>query len=94
MRISGLGLVPATYDEKTQTVSYQVTQKLRDKSCTVIISAKSGPKKVEASWSFSIDDGGAPATGSQPRERCATCCDRVTCSVRREEVASATAPRT
>lgn len=61
MRISGLGLVPATFDEKTQTVSYQVTQKLRDKSCTVIIAAKSGAKKVEASWSFNIDEGSAAA---------------------------------
>jgi hypothetical protein len=66
MRISGLGLVPATYDEKTQTVSYQVTQKLRDKSCTVIISAKSGVKKVETSWNFNVDDGGAPAPGAAP----------------------------
>ncbi len=59
MRVSGLGLVPASYDEKTQTVSYQVTQKLRDKSCTVIIGALSGGKKVEAHWSFNIDDGTA-----------------------------------
>ena len=66
MRISGLGLVPAAYDEKTQTVSYQVTQKLRDKSCTVIISAKTGVKRAEASWSFNIDEGGAPAASAAP----------------------------
>lgn len=59
MRISGLGLVPASYDEKTQTVSYQVTQKLRDKSCTVIVSAKSNGKKVEANWTFNISEGAA-----------------------------------
>src|SRR4051812_15174991 len=39
MRISGLGVVPASFDAKTGIVSYQVTQKLRDKTCTVIISA-------------------------------------------------------
>ena len=63
MRISGLGQVPASFDAKTQTISYQVTQKLRDKNCTVIITAKSGGKKVEATWSFAIDEagGGAPA---------------------------------
>ncbi len=61
MRVSGLGLVPASYDDKTQTVSYQVTQKLRDKSCTVIIAALSGGKKVEAHWSFNIEDGAAAA---------------------------------
>ncbi|MEO5722532.1 MAG: polysaccharide deacetylase family protein [Chthoniobacterales bacterium] len=66
MRLSGLGLVPASFDEKTQTVSYQTTQKLRDKSCTVIVSAKSGPRKVEASWTFSIEEGGAAASPPPP----------------------------
>ena len=62
MRISGLGLVPHSYDAKTQTVSYQVTQKLRDKSATVIIAAKAaGDKKVETSWTFNINEGGAAA---------------------------------
>src|SRR5205809_3670861 len=62
LRISGLGVVPASYDPKTGTVSYQVTQKLREKSCTVILSAKSGDKKVETHWTFGIDDtGAAPA---------------------------------
>ena len=61
LRISGLGLVPATFDAKTGTVSYQVTQKLRDKTCTVILSAKSGDKKVETHWTFGIEEGaGAP----------------------------------
>jgi hypothetical protein len=63
MRVSGLGLVPANYDAKTQTVSYQVTQKLRDKSCTVILGAKAGGKKVETHWSFTIDEN-AKATAS------------------------------
>jgi hypothetical protein len=64
MRVSGLGVVPASYDPKTGTVAYQVTQKLRDKSCTVILSAKSGDKKVEAHWTFGIEEsaaGAAPA---------------------------------
>ncbi|MEP6777458.1 MAG: polysaccharide deacetylase family protein [Chthoniobacterales bacterium] len=67
MRVSGLGLVPATFDAKTQTVSYQVTQKLRDKNCTVILSATSGGKKVETHWSFNMDESAAvttPATAS------------------------------
>lgn len=61
MRISGQGLVPATYDEKTKVVSYQVTQKLRDDTATVIVSARSGGKRVEASWSFKIDENAAAA---------------------------------
>ena len=59
MRVSGLGLVPASFDEKTKMISYQVTQKLRDKNCTVLISAKSGGKKVEATWTFTIDEAAA-----------------------------------
>lgn len=70
MRVSGLGVVPATYDPKTGTVSYQVTQKLRDKSCTVILSAKSEGKKVESHWTFGIEDGGAaPAASASPSKR-------------------------
>ena len=67
MRISGLGLVQHSYDPKTQTISYQVTQKLRDNTCTVIISARgAGDKKVEASWTFGINDTGAPAPAASP----------------------------
>src|SRR5258705_1127455 len=40
MRVSGLGVVPVSFDPKSGSVSYQVTQKLHEKSCTVIISAK------------------------------------------------------
>ena len=61
LRVSGLGLVPASYDPKTGVVSYQVTQKLRDKTCTVILSAKSGDKKVETHWTFGIDEAVGPA---------------------------------
>src|SRR6266481_114583 len=63
-RVSGLGLVPANYDPKTGTVSYQVPQKLRDKSCTVIVSAKSAGKKVETHWTFGIEESAATAAGS------------------------------
>jgi peptidoglycan/xylan/chitin deacetylase (PgdA/CDA1 family) len=62
MRVSGLGIVPASFDAKTQVVSYQVTQKLRDKTCSVIIEATSGGKKVEAHWTFGVAaDAGAAA---------------------------------
>jgi len=62
MRVSGLGVVPASYDPKTGTVSYQVTQKLREKSCSVFVSVKSAGKKVEAHWTFGIEEG---ATGGR-----------------------------
>jgi hypothetical protein len=66
MRVSGLGVVPVSYDPKTGTVSYQVTQKLRDNSCTVIVSAKSEGKKVEAHWTFGIDTAAAGAPALAP----------------------------
>ena len=65
MRVSGLGVVPASYDAKTGALAYQVTQKLRDKTCTVFISAKSEGKKVEAHWTFGIDENAA-ATSPSP----------------------------
>jgi peptidoglycan/xylan/chitin deacetylase (PgdA/CDA1 family) len=64
MRVSGLGVVPASFDPKTGTVSYQVTQKLRDKTCTVFVSAKSEGKKIEAHWTFGIEESGAAAPAS------------------------------
>jgi peptidoglycan/xylan/chitin deacetylase (PgdA/CDA1 family) len=63
MRVSGLGLVPANFDSKTGTVSYQVPQKLRDKTCTVIVSAKSEGKKVETHWTFGLEEA---TTASSP----------------------------
>ena len=64
MRVSGLGLVPVNFDPKIGIVSYQVPQKLRDKSCTVIVSAKSEGKKVETHWTFGIEEGAATAASS------------------------------
>ena len=55
MRISGFGVVPAKYDAASKTVSYQPTTQLRDKSYTVIISAKVGGKRAETRWSFNFD---------------------------------------
>jgi len=66
MRVSGLGAVPASFDPKTGMISYQVTQKLRDKTCTVIVSAKSEGKKVEAHWTFGIEEAGPAAASASP----------------------------
>jgi len=68
MRVSGLGKVDASFDPKTSTVAYQVTQRLKDKTCTVIVSAKSGGKKVETHWTFKIDDAGAPPPAATPKK--------------------------
>lgn len=66
MRVSGLGKVDASFDPKSTTIAYQVTQRLKDKTCTVIVSAKSGGKKVETHWTFNIDDGGPNAAPQAP----------------------------
>src|SRR6266568_8474389 len=67
MRVSGLGVVPATYDQKTGPISYQVTQKLREKTCSVYVTAKSQGKKVEAHWTFGIEEGaGGPMKSPTP----------------------------
>jgi hypothetical protein len=60
MRVSGLGKVDSSYDPKSSMVAYQVTQRLKDKTVTVIVSAKSDGKKVETHWTFNIDDGSGP----------------------------------
>ncbi|HZS18584.1 MAG TPA: polysaccharide deacetylase family protein [Candidatus Udaeobacter sp.] len=69
MRVSGLGVVPATYDPKSGMISYQVTQKLHDKMCSVFISAKSEGKKVEGHWTFGIEEGGAEESAPAPTPR-------------------------
>jgi peptidoglycan/xylan/chitin deacetylase (PgdA/CDA1 family) len=54
MRISGVGLVPASYDPQSKLVSYKVTQKLYAGQVTVIVSATVNGKKTEARWSFNV----------------------------------------
>ena len=57
MRVSGLGKVPAVYDAASQTVSYKIaaSQKLKPGPVSVIISARSGARKLETRWNFFID---------------------------------------
>jgi peptidoglycan/xylan/chitin deacetylase (PgdA/CDA1 family) len=54
MRISGVGLVPATYDPQTKLVSYKVSQKLYSGQVTVIVGATVNGRKTEARWSFNV----------------------------------------
>lgn len=66
MRISGLGLVQHSYDANTKTITYQLTQRLRDKSATVIIEARSGPRKLQATWGFNIEEAAGAASSPSP----------------------------
>jgi len=40
---------------------------LRDK-CSVIVEAKSGGKKVEAHWTFAVEEAGAAAASATPKK--------------------------
>ena len=60
MRISGLGLVPATYDPETKLISYKMMQKISARQVTVIVSATVNARKTEARWSFNIGSNEAP----------------------------------
>jgi peptidoglycan/xylan/chitin deacetylase (PgdA/CDA1 family) len=65
MRISGIGLVPATYDPQSKLVSYKLTQKLYTGEVTVIIGATVNGRKTEARWSFNVgskDANSSPAS--------------------------------
>ncbi len=61
LRVSGLGLVPSKFDPKTKMLTYQVTQPLHGDACSVILEAKTGGKKVEARWSFTLKEGAVKA---------------------------------
>ncbi len=70
VRLSGIGPVAATYDAATKTMEAQVAQKLRDKSYTVIVTAKVKGRKVQTQWSFNFDPEatpGAPAAAAAAR---------------------------
>ncbi len=61
MRISGIGAVPVKYDPATNLVEAALTQKLRNKNYTVIVSGNVKGRKVQTSWNFNFDPAGAPA---------------------------------
>jgi hypothetical protein len=53
MRVSGLGLVQAKFDEESKNISYKPATPLQPGSYTVIVTAKNGAQKVETRWAFS-----------------------------------------
>jgi hypothetical protein len=63
MRISGLGQVPAKYDEASKTITYTIPEPLKPDGYTVIIGAKSGGRHMETRWTFTFNpSGGTDAT--------------------------------
>ncbi len=53
MRLSGLGLVQAKYDDESKNVSFKPASPLQPGNYTVIVTAKNGAQKVETRWNFS-----------------------------------------
>ncbi len=66
MRLSGAGVVPASFDTATKNITYKVAKPLIPGSYTVIISAKSGGRPVEARWVFNYNPDGAPPDAATP----------------------------
>jgi peptidoglycan/xylan/chitin deacetylase (PgdA/CDA1 family) len=60
MRISGIGLVQASYDPETKFISYKLANKIYARQVTVIVAATVNAKKIEARWSFNIVANEAP----------------------------------
>lgn len=54
MRVSGIGVVPATYDPETKLLTYKLVQKIYAKQVTVIVSATANGRKVQTQWSFQM----------------------------------------
>lgn len=61
MRVSGIGLVPATYDPESKLLTYKLTQRIRARQVTVIVGATADNRKVETRWSFNFDPSAVPA---------------------------------
>jgi len=68
VRVSGFGLVPATFDPGSKNMSYSFQQPLRPGVVTVIVTGKAGGQKVETRWSFKYDPNAKDNDGSVPGE--------------------------
>lgn len=66
VRVSGFGLVPATFDPGSKAMSYSFQQPLRPGVVTVIVTGKAGGQKVETRWSFKYDPNAKGNDGSVP----------------------------
>lgn len=68
VRVSGFGLVPATFDPGSKAMSYAFQQPLRPGPVTVIVSGKAGGQKVETRWTFKYDPNAKDSDGSVPTD--------------------------
>jgi peptidoglycan/xylan/chitin deacetylase (PgdA/CDA1 family) len=55
MRLSGVGPIPFKYDPESRIIQARPPQPLKPGEHTVVVSAKSGGKRVETQWTFKFD---------------------------------------
>lgn len=53
--LSGFGRLPAVYDPATNTISFQVRDRLRAATHTARVVVRSGGKRLQAEWDFVLD---------------------------------------
>jgi peptidoglycan/xylan/chitin deacetylase (PgdA/CDA1 family) len=66
MRVSGFGLVPATYDATSKMISYDLQQPLRPGPVSVIVAGRAAGQRVETRWSFRFDPSAKPSDFPAP----------------------------
>ena len=55
LRMSGVGPIPAKFDHENKIIEARPPQALKPGDYTVVVSAKTGAKKVETQWSFKVE---------------------------------------
>ncbi len=68
VRVSGFGLVPASFDSGSKMMSYTFQQPLRPGPVSIIVSGKAGGQKVETRWMFTYDPKAKDNDGSIPTD--------------------------
>lgn len=71
--LSGYGKLPAVYDPATNTISFQIRDRLRASQHTARVAVRSGGKRLQTEWDFVIDrkllfDALAPENGTEPQQ--------------------------
>jgi peptidoglycan/xylan/chitin deacetylase (PgdA/CDA1 family) len=68
MRVGGLGIVPASYDQPNMTVSYKLPYKLRREDCAITLSFKRTPEAEDEviQWRFKVNLAAAYLPMAQP----------------------------
>ncbi len=64
MRLSGRGIVPAKFDPATKNITFTPAKPLEGASCSVIIEAKAGDRRISTNWTFVLNPAAVKAKDS------------------------------